>query len=119
MKINLKFAEVHQQLFLAGTNLGVKLNPGTGPAHRTGLVLTYDRAEKELLVYWNNEVAIIPSTNVVSMTPSDPLVLGAYQHPAPSPAPQPVHKTPKGAQASTPHSHVFEGPGLTGLEKKL
>ena len=71
MKINLKFAELHNCLFLAGTNLQMKLDPSKRP-----LQLVYDRDEKELLVYFNNEVAIVPSSNVSSMTPINPADVG-------------------------------------------
>ncbi len=64
MKIDLKFAELHNALFLAGKNFGLKLDP----TKLTGLKLEYDRAEKELLVYWADEVGIIPSSNVACMT---------------------------------------------------
>lgn len=107
MKIDLEFAELHNPLFLAGTNLQMKLDP----AKRQGLVLVYDRAEKELLVYYNNKVAIIPSSNVSSMTPVNSAILGAaVAVPAPVAA-KPVHKGKINAQVSTPMDHVFGGEG--------
>lgn len=68
-KIKLKYAELHTALFLAGTNLGLKLDP----RQRSGLEIEYDRTEKELWVHWNGGFALVPSTNVASMTlwPSD------------------------------------------------
>jgi hypothetical protein len=140
MKIELSFAELHTALFLAGTNLGLKLNKThTGLGQRQGLYLLYDRENKELLVYWNKSLAIVPSTNVASMTPVDPEVLGTYPvqdevKPVKAITPRPnqtikevdatVNNTVKksgkvNAQVSTPTSHVFmEGPGLTGQEPK-
>ncbi len=96
MQIDLEFAELHGPLFLAGTNLQMKLDPHK----RTGLKLVYDRAEKELLVTFNGKTAIIPSSNIVSMTP------GAVKEPVVAVAP-PSGKAVK-AQASSPQSHVFE-----------
>ena len=139
MKIELVFAELHTALFLAGTNLGLKLNKThTGLGQRTGLHLIYDREEKELLVYWNKSLAIVPSTNVASMTPANPEVLGDLPaeldvKPVMAITPRPnqtlkevattvnTTKTKSGktnAQVSTPTGHVFEGPGagLTGIE---
>jgi hypothetical protein len=64
--IYLEFAELHTPLFLNGKNFGMKLIPGK----TSGLTLAYNRAEKELLVSWMDKTAIIPSSNVVSMTES-------------------------------------------------
>lgn len=65
MKIELEFAELHNPLFLNGTNLGMKLTP----ALKGGLKIAYDRTEKELLVQFNGKTAIVPVSNVSSMTP--------------------------------------------------
>lgn len=139
MKIELSFAELHTALFLAGTNLGLKLNKThTGLGQRQGLHLIYDREQKELLVYWNKSLAIVPSTNVASMTPVDSEVVGAYpdqqeMKPVQAITPRPnqtlkqvestVEKTKAkagkiNAQVSSPTDHVFkgEGHGVTGIE---
>ena len=95
--IELKFAELHTPLFLAGTNLNVKLMPDK----RQGLKIAYDRDHKELHVTYNGETGIIPSSNIVSM------VVGKVVEP-----PKPVAPTtPIKAQASTPQDHVFAGHG--------
>jgi hypothetical protein len=110
MKIKLKFSELHNPLFLAGTNLQLKLDP----TKRQGMTLIYDREEKELLVYWNNEVAIIPSSNVSSMTPVDPTILGTLPKAEvkPQPKPAPTGK-PIRAQVQDPTRDVVfsNGPG--------
>ncbi len=72
MKIQLKLATLHNPLFLAGTNFGSTLDV----SKRTGLTLLYDRVEKELHAFYNNSLVIIPSTNVATMTPVDPSILG-------------------------------------------
>lgn len=106
--ISMKFAELHTPLFLAKKNLGTRLDREKHGMH--SLKLVYDRAEKELLVTWNDETAIIPTTNVVSMIEGTPLAhLNAVQ-------------APKGkieAQVATPQMHVFagEGHGKTGKDK--
>lgn len=100
MNIDLEFAELHNPLFLAGTNLQMKLDP----TKRTGLKLIYDRAEKELLVSYNGKTAIVPASNVASMTP-------VSEAPAKEPAKEAVAPPPTGAQASTPQDHVFARPG--------
>src|ERR1017187_6539760 len=81
MLIPLSFAELHNPLFVAGTNMQLKLDP----IKRTGLVLVYDRTEKELLVTYNGTLAIVPCSNVASMTPTDPNVLGTVQPKATEP----------------------------------
>ena len=105
-KIELKFAELHTALFLCGKNHGMKLDP----TKQMGLSLIYDRGEKELLVGWSGQEAIIPLSNVVSMTAGEPKRKPAVVQNAP------VRPT---AQVSTPTSHVFagEGHGDTGLAK--
>lgn len=108
MLIPLDFAELHNALFLNGSNLQMKLDP----KNKQGLILVYDRTEKELIVTYNGKIAIIPSSNVSSMTPSDPNVLGQVKTAS---MPQPkayTHKGPIKAQVSSPIDHVFaQGPG--------
>lgn len=109
MKISLCFAELHNALFLNGTNLNLKLDIKNRPE----LSLTYDREEKELLVVYKGVLAIVPSSNVSSMTPIDPSILGVSLS---SPQPKPVipFKGKGKAQVSTPHDHVFAtNPGKT------
>ncbi len=116
-KINLTYAELHTALFLSGTNLGLRLNvapstPGHNrPGYRAGLTLIYDRDEKELLVTFNGETAIIPTTNVVSM------VAGIVEEKKIENPLVPQGKVE--AQASSPMGHVFAGPGAgkTGKDK--
>lgn len=103
MKIELSFAELHNPLFLAGTNLQMKLIP----EKRSGLKLFYDREEKELLVEWQGETAIVPSSNVSSMTAR----LGPVKEAKPV-APNPeLARARLSAQVSSPQSHVHAGPG--------
>ncbi len=68
MKVELEFAELHNPLFLSGTNLQLKLMPDGVKHGRAGLHIHYDRAEKELIVEFNGKTAIVPATNVSSMT---------------------------------------------------
>lgn len=96
--LDIKYAELHTALFLKGTNLGLKLNPH----HRGGLILKYDREARELLVSFNGETAIIPTTNVASMVEGkQPDRKEEVKEPF-------VAKT---AQVSSPMQHVFAGPG--------
>ncbi len=118
--IDIKEAKLHDALFLAGTNLQQKLET----SKRSGLVMQYNRREKELLVSYKDETAILPTTNVASMTPRNQE--DAFTAPARvrlaqeeqvmvpvTPAPRPT------AQVDTPMSHVFAGPGhgKTGKDK--
>lgn len=110
MKIDLKFAELHNSLFLGGKNFGLKLDPGKLP----GLKLEYDRAEKELLVYWKDHVGIVPSSNVATMTEGLPEVKVPQQT-------HPMLSRISGAQVETPMSHVHagHGHGKTGISEKV
>lgn len=60
MKLKLTFCELHTPLFMAGKNFGTKLDPTKLP----GLTLTYDRSEKEVIVEYNRQVGIVPTSNV-------------------------------------------------------
>lgn len=112
MRINLEFAELHTPLFLGGRNFGLKLDK----VRFGGLVIIYDQTEKELWVTHNDKTAIIPTSNVVSMTPD----MGKKElEEGPKPLAVPEEPRPRGrpkfnSQVSTPTSHVFgEGPGRT------
>ena len=108
--IELKFVELHNVLFLAGTNLQTKLDPGK----RHGLQLFYDRAEKELHVHWNGTVGLIPSSNIAMMEPGKPEVKAQQ-------VTHPMVAGLQGAQVETPMSHVHAGygHGKTGLGGKV
>lgn len=106
--IPIKFAELHNALFLGGKNLQTKLDPGK----LAGLVIEYDRTEKELLVTWNGQTGIIPSSNIACMVEGSPE----------KPAVQITHPIVAGiasAQVETPMSHVHAGygAGKTGKSK--
>lgn len=100
-EVSLEYVELHSALFLSGTNLGLKLDP----TKRTGLVLTYDRPNQEVLVHFNGKIAIVPFTNVVSMIEGDPALKLAPKPPEPEFTPR------SGAQVDSPQGHVFKGPG--------
>ncbi len=108
MKIKLSFCELHNPLFLGGTNLDLKLSVN----HSKGVIsLTYDREAKEVHVRYNNKLAIIPTSNVASMTPADPKVLDDEEE-TPELKPEPPIRHGKfKAQVSTPQQHVTEGLG--------
>ena len=67
MKIEMKFVELHNPLFLAGTNLQLKLDQSKRPE----LKMVYDRKWQELHVTMNGHLAIVPMANVSSMWPKD------------------------------------------------
>ncbi len=117
MKVDLEFVELHSPLFMSdhkqlGKNFGTKIDHKKHP----GMTLVYDRVEKELLVSHGGREAIIPLTNVVSMTPSILKVLPLEQ---PKVADPELARPRATAQVSTPTSHVFagKGHGETGQEK--
>jgi len=101
--MNIKWAELHNPLFLGGTNLQLKLDP----AKRTGLKMEYNRNDKELLVTWNNQTAIVPISNVASMVPGE-------VEAKPAPAPAPAHRIVAQVDHPTLHAHKGPGYGKTG-----
>ena len=67
MKIEMKFVELHNPLFLAGTNLQLKLDISRRPE----LKMFYDRRWQELHVSYNEHMAVVPMANVSCMWPKD------------------------------------------------
>lgn len=62
MIINLSFAQLHSPLFLSGKNHHEKL-------YSSAVGLKYDTKEDVLIVFYKNDIAIVPSSNISSMTP--------------------------------------------------
>lgn len=87
--VPVKFVELHNPLFLAGTNHKNKLYANTS----TGLQLRYNITAKQLYVLYKNEIALIPESNIGSMMPlTTELFMGAFdQHPIELKAPQSTH----------------------------
>lgn len=145
LKTEIEWAELHAPLFLAGTNLGQKLDP----KKRTGLKMIYDEDKRHLYVIYNAQMARVPETSVLSMVersngkvaqlverePEELRVPGSSPGFATTPAdvhaglarrneagassmPQINRTVVEHAQVSTPVSHVFAGPGggQTGQE---
>ena len=106
--LQIKFAELHNPLFLAGKNFGTKLDP----SKLTGLKMEYERDLKEFYIHWSGEKAILPLTSVSYMLEGEAKVTPPQAH-----HPQIVGIA--SAQVSTPYGHVHEGPGAgkTGKSK--
>lgn len=62
MKIDLQYVQLHNPLFLGGKNFKEKLY-----AHE--LNLAYDTKVEKLFIKWGKHIAIIPESNISSMTP--------------------------------------------------
>ena len=61
-KIKISFAELHNPLFMQGSNLGTKII-----AAQKNAVMTYDFDDQLLIVEFKGKTSLIPSTNVASM----------------------------------------------------
>lgn len=102
--IPIQIAQLHSPIFVGGKNFSDKLQP----LLIAGLQINYDRKEKELLIDYKGIKAIVPATNIVSMTPmTEEIKKGAVE--APVLIPVAVNKVT--AQYESPMSHVFAGPG--------
>lgn len=110
MRTEIEWAELHAPLFLAGTNLGQKLNP----KQRLGLTLEYDEEKRHLYVSWMGKVARIPETSVLSMNEATP-----GSQPEAKKA-EPI-KQAVNAQVESPTGHVFAGAGhgKTGVGSRV
>lgn len=108
----IEWAELHAPLFLAGANLGLKIDP----TKRVGLKMVYNEVKRHLYVSYNGKVARVPETSVLSMVEAPAPVLKPVTAEQLASA-KPIFD-PNAAQVSTPQSHVFAGPGggTTGQE---
>lgn len=110
MKTEIEWAELHAPLFLAGTNLGQKLDPHK----RQGLRMEYDEDKRHLYVSYNEKTARIPETSILSMVEKTATVIELPPQPKPT-------KPAVDAQVETPTSHVFAGlgKGVSGQGAKV
>lgn len=99
MRTPIKWAELHSPLFLAGSNLGLKLDP----KGRVGLSMEYDEEKRHLYVTYNNKTARVPEPSILSMNEGS--------NDAVPEKPKPVVVSKVVAQVSSPQDHVFAGPG--------
>lgn len=65
--IELRFIDLHGPTFLAGTNLGQKLNV----KQRTGLKLQHDVNNRWFLITYNGETCLMPEMNAQTWEPLD------------------------------------------------
>src|SRR4051812_28251391 len=106
MRFEAKYVTLHTPLFLAGTNLSDKLDINK----RTDIKLVYDSEDKELYVIYNQQIALVLSSNIASIIPKDVSSFGFdVSTPAQLNTPVPAPSKPIKAQASTPQDHVFAG----------
>lgn len=112
MRTDICWAELHAPLFLAGTNLGQKIDP----AKRQGVKMQYDEERRHLYVSYNGKEARVPEPSILSMVEGKASVAQAAK--ATSASPMNTPSWPAHAQVSTPFGHVFqgEGHGQTGQE---
>lgn len=120
--LNLKFIETHSDLFMAGTNMGKKIDV---TAHKfRGIYLQYDPKNEFYLVWFKNELSRLPKTSVHNDIPLD-VKDTKYEHPkfeieTKAPQATPTANPSITAQVSTPHDHVFaNAPGVTGLGQRI
>ncbi len=113
MRTEICWAELHGPLFLAGTNLGQKLDP----KQRGGIKMEYDEQRRHLYVTYNEKTCRIPETSVLSMVEAAKASPVGVIHEVRGAIPQGFN--PTAAQVETPMSHVHAGlgAGQTGQEE--
>lgn len=94
---SIKWAELHSPLFLAGANLGAKLDP----TKKTGLSMEYHEEKRHLYVGYNGHTARVPEPSILSMVEG---IIAPRVHAQTVPTGVPIK-----AQVSTPQDHVFSG----------
>lgn len=97
----IKFAILHDTVFIGGKNFDCKLDPN----RYAGIQMEYNEEKGELWATWNKETLRIPKTNVRGM------VEGTFA-PRQSPVSHAMNVSTIGsAQVETPYGHVHAGPG--------
>lgn len=99
-EVAVSFARLHEDLFFGSKSFGKRLDA----AAFHGLLMTYDREDRELTVKWNGATAHIPSANIASYS-TDPVKAKVIQ------TLHPMVAGISSAQVETPHGHVHAGPG--------
>lgn len=114
--IPIELAELHNPLFLAGTNHKNKLVSNL----TTQIQLRFNLTSKQLYVLFKGKIALIPESNIASLTPFDTdLFMGAFEQTPVELKPQRSTHTHHAmkldienrAQVSTPTSTV-QNPGI-------
>lgn len=100
---NVRFLELHTELFHAGKNFGKKLIPTS----LLGMTLQWDEKEKWFEITWNGRKGYIFMNNCAFWEELDEVIVEL---------PKNEHRTEalegrRRAQHSTPMDHVFEGKG--------
>jgi len=108
--MEIKIAHLHNALFFAGRNFGMKLDPGK----LAGLKLEFDTEHKWLIVKWQDKESYVPLANISAMEPGKP-------HKYAEPVHHPMVAGIISAQVETPYGHVQGGlgAGKTGKTTKV
>lgn len=69
--MKLKSVELHTPIMLGGKNFGTKIYTVSPTGASLGIEMRYDRKERELLLVFNGQTAIVPVGNVASMVEDD------------------------------------------------
>lgn len=107
------FVELHEGFFMEGVNMPSKLPTSVPAVGRNGLKLSYDHAGEWLIVDFKGKTAHIPKTSIKVMVLETKEVRDLKDKIEQNQAKAKVN-IPQGkikAQASSPVSHVFDGPG--------
>lgn len=101
--VTVKYAELHNPLFLGGKNFGLKLDP----SKLNGLSLSYDYSKEQLLVKWNKteDIARVHKPNVAYHIEGEVKIRAEIN------MAHPMVANIGAAQVETPMSHVHSGPG--------
>ncbi len=113
MRTKIVWAELHAPLFLAGANLGQKLDHKT----KGGVAMEYCEDRHHLYITYNGFTARVPETSVLSMI-EGPASIAEVSEKLSKAMERAMAFDPNAAQVESPQSHVFAGPGggQTGQE---
>lgn len=121
--IKVKYAQLHNGLFLAGVNFGQKLNPQV----KSGLKIEYSTDLQALVVEYNSQVSLVFNSNIADMCLEDATEIGytvaqstkksrSYVTNPVTHVSHPIRSGIDAAQVGDPTRDVVEssGPGSTG-----
>lgn len=112
--MKLSFAELHNPAFLAGTNLGMKLeirNTTKGPVQLDYIWKEVDQGKGQffLRIMHKNRKLLVPESNIIGMEEIEEFVNQVEVTPVVATPTRARGKVT--AQVSGPHDHVFAGQG--------
>lgn len=105
---SVKYLVLHESVLVAGMTLGPRLDPKV----KSGIKIEWDDDRQVIIISHGKEQHFSPLSNVKMLTVGEPEVVKVDPLAAQKAVVEDLNVRKKiTAQVSTPHGHVFDGPG--------